>query len=560
MKSTHRRRIFVPVAIVAAALVCLAWVVALAPPTPEPAAWRAARGDDGLLLTWYQFVAADDQPRFLLFRLAYLGLLQLPGSDFGRFGIVMWLLAAATLAALAGLLRRTAGERGDPLRGGVALTLVAWWIFSPAFGADWLVGARFGIFVPPLLLLLGVRVLGGGDVSARRVAGAGLLAWAAIFFDRTGVLVWIVLAPWVARQSPRGRRTTRLVFWVLIGNVASLLSYLSPWEAAEVRTPGLVLHIFTEPWGVLVFLCEALGDSVPRIVPGFGGERLLAGLLLGAGAVWLLGRVIVRRHEEGLLDRVWPWVSMVLFGAGVALVQSDAYFAMATPPGVLRELGWGAFLLPVGLLGGAAVLTVRRPRTPLAVGALVVGLLLAADWHRGWEHMKIQRALLHQAGAQMVFARALGDRLPDEPKPALLDQEQSLILEQMGYLRGVRPVLTTRTSEFAQGEAQPEVGGIEVLDASGASGFVRATTRTFAPDLVLVCIKRGEAEEEILRIAAPHVARGGKVFPWAVTLDTSFEVGDEVRCLGFHAAGRRAYPLRGRFTFTGDGFRAAEDR
>jgi hypothetical protein len=371
MSAPRRTTVVFALATIAPALVCLAWTIALSPCTPEPEEWRTSRGDEGLQFTWFYLVHGPDPARLLLFRLSYLGLLQLPGSDFGRFGFVTWALALSTVGAVAALMRRATDGASGRLLFGLGAALLSAWAFSPGFGADWLAAARFGLFVPPLFTLLGVLLLRGGSGSGRLVL-AGLLALTAPFFDRAGVLVWVLLIPLVHAQAPPERRTTRVALWVIFGNVVTAASFGSLWAEQGEPRAGIVRHVLDAPWPALRAVLGALGDTVPRVAPGFGGERVVVGALLLAAFLLLAARTWRLRGDEDAWRRALPWALLAAFGVGNAVVLCDAFFARELGAQAWRELGWGGVLLPVGIIGLAIVSFGRPPRAPLVSGSVAL--------------------------------------------------------------------------------------------------------------------------------------------------------------------------------------------
>lgn len=543
-------------------LLCLAWVFWWSLACPEPAGWRAWRDDDELLFFLRQIQDADDHPRLFLFRHLYVQLVHAPGIGFAHLSLVTWGLAVAIVLLFANLVRRHVAPEGPRLLAGLAPILLAAWIFSPGFGTNWLVGGRFGLLLPPLTLLVGVHLLTGTRWLGGRVFLAGLLALAAIFVDRSGLYVWIALTPLVftagsdaPHELPRSRRGARLALWCVLGNLASLAAFVSPWAKEGSLPPSDLTPLFRGADRVLDFLGFALRSfslGVPRLDPGASGEGVLLGVILlwggAAGAILLFAR----RREGETLRRALPWFALALFGLGQGLVVIDTWyhtFGGPRPSGAeLRELIPGSVFLPVGLLGIAAVLFAKSARPWLRLGVVVALALLVLDWTRGWDHLRVQRGRILQSAGAVVLAETDAEMAAEDEVPWLVHGRILGIVVEREILGPFAPLPEPSLAAIPVAEGG-SIGELLSVTAERVRGAVRAAWSETPYSLVLVTARPEGGEETIVRIVAPSLDAGGTLFPWSCGWGEEHAPapGTVIRAWAFDADGGRRRPLTGSF-------------
>lgn len=524
-------------------LVALLASIVWAADVPEPFEWREAGDEAPLQLFGENLLQALPEPHFILFRAAYVGLLEFPGSDFGRFA---WLNVGLALAVCLLLLRLARGgawpeasRRDEVVPAGrarvhpaipFALAMAA---FSPAFAADWLVGARLRLFLSPLLLLLALEVLNGSGPLRRRAIGAGLLGLVALFVDWTGLLVWVCLLPPLARQLAaleRPARTRLLVGWFLAGNLGWLVCYRDFFARGGTTEVGLVGHLFEDPTATLAFFLRAaapLPATTHAASAAVTGAALLGLLSLLLVALPFVGR---ERRPPELLG----FLSLALFGLGSAAILTDRMFDAPADPQLLREAGWPVLLLPIGLLGALAKLLPGVARRVGPTFLVALGVVLLFDGAVSLRILESRHDRLRQAAAQMIHAELATGVMQAHPAPPL--QPGALpVLKGRGLLAAIEPATSLLLSEIParipDSDSPPRIPRVEVYRRKLA-GDARTLSRTDPPDLVLISAGDGDTER-IVRIATPEIVAGRNARPWRADLEgLELAEGELVRIVG----------------------------
>ncbi|MBL9076437.1 MAG: hypothetical protein JNL08_02970 [Planctomycetes bacterium] len=515
---------------------------------PETVAARHAAGEATMKWSLVELPAFDREPSHLLARALHLAVLHVPGSSFWWSAAANALLALALVFALAALARRSfaLGNGGHA----VALGLAGLLACSPAFGADWLYGARLGLWLVPLLLVAAMWSLQG----ERRFAGRALLALAVVvaapLCHTNGLLVFVALAPSLleaARRagSPRGIAWT--VALLLVGNLAAVGS-LYYTNGLALGDRGLLGHALAAPLDTLLALLRATGTAWQDPLPGTGLDELALG-----GASWLLPLLLWRLGDRSDAARrqAAPWWGCLWFGLLLFVLALERH-GPGLDFGSLRERSYGAFLLPLGCLGVAAA-RFGAGLAPLLAGALAV--LAVQDWHRGIEDLRLARQAVDRQELLVSLPAAHGGT----PWP---NTEEWQGLCRLGWVPGVRSAFTGAAARLAAAPLEPELGGFVDGDARQLRGIVRSSlTRdnVIAVAVVAVGAADGVPAGAVLGTAVPDGRGHGRSVPWTVTLPTPLGDGARVQVYGYRLRSDSFVRLGPELVLRGGNLQAAAD-
>jgi len=335
-------------------------------------------------------------------------------------------LVALTALAVHALLRRSFAERPAALWG---LTFLAnLLLFSPLHWETFLWAARIGLVVPPLALVLSLRVLRARWHPAARLGACALLCLAATWSFSHGLALWGVIFAYLLLErgfaSPRARALF-LAAWALV----SLAILVPQWTAhghpdrtdrgrgsleERAADPGLAAppdRVFR----AALLAAEILGASLARTA-ATAPLRVapFAGIALGATFLLLALYAAAHFREAELWNRWLPWLALGGFAVTACLVEAlprsalDDGISSLTP----HDLGMPAYLvLATSVLAALLVedLSRRRPAwagalaplPALALGALVGFHLL--QWPLGVEGMREWKSARLQARTSILF-------------------------------------------------------------------------------------------------------------------------------------------------------------
>ncbi|MBX3463692.1 MAG: hypothetical protein KF830_11000 [Planctomycetes bacterium] len=509
-----------PIAVVPA-LAAFGWT-SFAARLPESTASRQALGEATMKWTLAEVTEFGREPAHVLARLLHLGALRVPGSSFWWAAAVNSLLALLVVFAFAGVARRSFGL--GPGGQASAIGLGGLLACSPAFGADWLYGARVGLFLVPLLLLWAVWLLLGERRFVVRALLALALVVAAPLCHTNGVLVFVAVAPALleaARRAGSSRRMGWTVALLLCGNLAAVGS-LFPAGRLALGDAGLLGRLVAAPAAALLHLLRTTGSAWLDPLPATAWDETA----LGACA-WLLPLVLWRLGDrsDAARRRAAPWWGCIWFGLSLFLLAAERHGPQLDAAS-LRACTYGAFLLPIGCIGlvaarfGAAAL-------PLGAGALAV--LGAQDWHRGLEDLRLARMQAEAVETSMVLPPALGGTLPSDP-----DTWRGL--QQLGWMPWLDDVFAVALREVASAPHGPGLGGFVDGDARAVRGVARSSLRQAAVQCV-VATAAGEAAadggERLLGLVRPDYAGAGRTVPWSLPFMAPIDEGTRVRITGF---------------------------
>lgn len=415
---------------VAVALCCLLW----AAPYPEPVAGRAELGLPASawdLATWHEPGAGPWLPGQ---RGTLLGLLAVPGMTLQYAAALTVLLAIALVWSASRSVASAAG--GGPFAAPLAFGALGALALAPGFGADWLQAERFGVVVPPLLLVLSLQLLGGERGFVWRALLVLLLAALAPTYHAHGALVGVALWPAVAGAATRSGRIG--AGWAgLVAVTGAAVAFAGWWFGGWHGSPDAAVHRLGDGtvqrlWGLL----EEFGRPwLDLWRDSRHDERAFGalGLLLAAALPWLPAR-----PDAPPADRWW---SCVLFGLLVVLFAA-AYLPAETPAAARRALCYGAFLLPVGLCG---VVASRFGREVWAIGLGAVVVLGLQDWWGGDQILRQARV----EAARVAAAVALPESFDAATRAKLLPYAEAEA-QQRHLATGIVPTPNEAFAEVAQ--------------------------------------------------------------------------------------------------------------
>jgi len=538
-------------------LAALGWALAYAIHAPEAAAWSSLWGEEtgfrGTLDRIYAF--EEGVPRLLFFRLACTGLLRIPGNDFGRFTWAGWILATAAFLAVTWLILRP-GRRGDGWFRAAGVGLLGLWVFSPGFGATWILGERFRVFAPAVCFVFAVFLLTGERAGRLRFLTALLLAQVALFVDRSGLLVWIALIPLIpafARHRSRPRAGLLTAVWCLVGNVSTAVCYPPP-PAADAGG-GLVHRLVTDPRDAIFRLLEAGASALPDAWPDTRLDQAGLGAALIALTLACLVLLLRRGRDREVLSRAAPWLSCILFGVGQTAILADRVIAGDLPRELSREFGWALVFFPAGLVGLGSVVAGRRLRAvSIGIGA-IVGVILLLDWGSGITTLRARHATLLQGEAELVLYPVSNRTIMPRRGPPIPTPEAYRELRRAGFLRRSPPIESLAIAELplASRMGSRDVGHLDSVETRSDGATVARGRMTWdgsgrGPDLVLLTQSTADGLETIFKIVRPVIRARSRTASWTEELMVAgIQPGDEIRAYGYAHLARRVIPLVGRF-------------
>ncbi|MCU0865770.1 MAG: hypothetical protein MUC36_18450 [Planctomycetes bacterium] len=492
---------------------------------PEPWLERVRAGEACWSPTWIGCTEFVGEPLHLGMRLLHRLALAVPGATFASTAWLGAAFALATALLLAALLRATFALPTSGHR--LALVLCGLLIATPGHGAVWLAGERVGMVVTPLLLLLALTCLRGDGRFRRRASAALLLAGLAPFCHGHGILVPFAVVPALRAAAVRAG-SARVAAWVtaalLLGNVAAAISLRTAGELGA-GAPGLA--------AVGVFLAR-LGTAGGDLLPGTAVDDLAIGVLT------LLSLAVLPRLGDpaAARPRAAAWWSCVWFAIGLLLVDV-LRFGTHPPTGMWSEATFGAFLLPIGLVGilachlGAGVLR-------YAAGALLV--LSVQSWLPGLEVLRLARARGERVDAMMSLP---ADRFGGEPRPLRHAPAELEHMRALGWVAAAVDAAADATVDAGPADDAPASGTVTTGDATSVRGFVRSTLRW--PGIALVIAVDADQPDRWLGHGWPDfaAAAGCRSVPWTLRFAAPIAAGRRLAVLGYRPGPRSLVRLGG---------------
>ncbi|MCB9891365.1 MAG: hypothetical protein H6833_06950 [Planctomycetes bacterium] len=522
---------------------------------PEPTAFREAWSDAPFLHTRATFFDFGHRPRFVVFE----GLRWLAtrfGPDFGVLAFSPFVTILCVLLVLIALLRR--------LRAASALTIfvVAAFLFSSRFGANWILFERVRMFLPLAACVCAVSVL----VTWRRDCAAYCVAFACVIVatmsHRSGALMWLALLPLVMDRvrrrpeslTPRARSSTirAVAAWILGGNLTALVVY----GAVHRDKPGLMGTFVQDPLRAVDTLLQLASASLPDVLPTtLVDERVLGGVLL-LSFVGLLLRVLFRGSKD-IRERL-PELS--LSACGVAAIVALAHERIATGffGNMLAECCPAGSLLAIGLLLATCSWVRVTGRASHAIRMLAVAsaavfvVMLTQGWTRDVAALRVVHTLLRQTEAALVLADA--GELELAQQPCVASRVERAELRARGKLRRLPAKASLAIDRFESVEEHvASTGSVEQVGVRAASG-----SATNADLVLLVRSSTGE----VFATAAPQPAiEPSTPRPWVALfeLERPFVRDEVVRAYAFDVRRDLVRPLAASHVFDGTSFRVSSE-
>lgn len=487
-----------------------------------------------------ELLQPNDGARHFMTQALSAALAWIPGATVASIAFTTAVLALLLSFATGSLLRRSHALQG--ISGPAALAAAGLLVASPNLGLIWLYADRFGIVLPPLLLVLALVWLQSSSRAALRVLGVLTLVALAPFCHTHGLFVGLALLPTLlTMRDPAGTRrsaawaATALVLLAGAGWYSMEPLTARGWSAGGGLFAVLPLAAFARD------LCMQAGIQWLDLLP----STELDELALGATS-WLLPLLLlwVGDRSPAARARASAWWSCLLFGLCLVLWNVLRYDA-EPPVGRWREALFGGFLLPLGLVG---VLAARFGDSVLRVafGALLV--LGAQDWYIGIEDVRI--------GSSIVQQQAIRAQLPEAWAALLPQQRGGWSPTERADLRarGLVPAVPAQLDEalvaaFEHALVTERNDSEPIATGPTLRGEVRGSLRQPAPPMVLMVARTGSAAPQVLAAVAPDFRAHGRTvlyeirMPEAAAMASSATEGMTVCLLGVHADGLRLVPL-----------------
>ena len=492
---------------------------------PETIAQRQALGEATMKWSLAELPSFHHEPTQYVARALHLAALHVPGSSFWWSAAVNALLALLLVFALAGVARRAFGLGAGAQA--TALGLFGLLACSPAFGADWLHGARLGVFLVPLLLACGLWLLLGERRFAGRALLALLLAALAPQCHSNGVLVFVALAPSLleaARRAGGGRGVGWIVALLLVGNLAAIAS-LHTAGGLALGDSGLLGRLLEAPAAALRELLHATGTAWLDPLPQTDHDELALGAAswLAPLLLWWIGDRSAPARRAAAPFWGCLWFGLLLFV--LAAERHGADFGGAA----LRERTYGAFLLPVGCLG---VLAARfgAGLVPFAAGMLAV--LAVQDWYRGIEDLRLARHAADRRQMQAFLPTTQGGEPWTNP-----DEWRGL--QALGWVPPGDGGFAADLQRLGSAEVAPTAGALLGGDARHVHGVVRSSlTRDTVTAVVVEAVlderdRVADPRAGVLAVVVPDGAGHGRNVPWSARLPERLADGTRLAAFGY---------------------------
>ncbi|MGK0153338.1 MAG: hypothetical protein ACI9SE_000282 [Neolewinella sp.] len=502
---------------------------------PEAVADRVALGEVTPRWDFANWSDTASEPMHVMARAVHLGALQVPTATLQSVVWVNLLLVLLTLAALCDVMRRAFPTTKG--WGPVAFAVFGLLVASPAFGSNWLHGERLGLLFVPMLLVTALGWLHANGRFAGRAIFVFLVAAIAPWFHIHGVVVATALIPAMfsaANSAGSQRRMVWLGVLLVLGDVAAVFS-LRTAGGLSVAGADWFAAWTSAPLDTLLALFAATGQAWLDLLPTTSLDDQVVG-----GACWLLPILLLccgNRSTEGRAAAA-PWWSCVVFGLLVIVINGVRY-EFSPPVGTLREVTFGAFLLPIGLVG---LLAARFGTTMLSLSVGAFAVLAVQDWHTGLEDLRMARMRTQQVEAEMIVPAAAGATA----LPVRNDAELQLLIERKWVLAAPRLPESDVLLQFAA-PSTDAIGRITAGDAKTVHGVLRSSLRHATAQWIALVAKIGEDAPRIVGYAQPKFDQLGRNIVWRMELSEALPEGAQVRAMGLLVAERSFVPLGASF-------------
>ena len=406
-------------------------------------------------LDWSELAAPHNGHRILLPRLAFLGLSALSSWDVRWEQAASLAFAAASLALLALLVRRTVRVHEGPLvlaASVLTFSLIAWENWSWGFQLQ---VAMVGFFAVLTAWLASVARGRARDVLAMLLAASGgAFSFAAGLVLYPLVLGAVLLVP-AALPSRRRALQALLVAVVMVAVGGAYVSGSPPATISDAA--GLQLGRYA-----LAFLGGTMGSV------GVAWGQLLGLLVVAA---WAACSLLLWKRAPALRGRALPWIMLGGFALGSALLTALARSGMGLEQALVPRYVtlstplWIATLALGALLLGASSASPGR-RSCLAVWAITlvaIGAQIARGSVQGVRCLEAHASNLRYAAALLT--------LPAGPPPGSLEflLDDARVRERLPALRAqglsvyARPRPLPALEDFERVTPAPSAGALEVV-------------------------------------------------------------------------------------------------
>ncbi len=497
---------------------------------PEALANRISLGEVTPRWEIEEWTNVVSEPMHVLARLLHLTALQIPGATIASVVWVNVVLALVLVVLLVDVLRRAFPTTGSA--GPLAFLVFGLLVASPSFGTNWLHGQRVGIFAVPVLFVLALTWLQTNKTA--RIVMAFVLAGLAPWFHVHGAIVAIALIPATLCATTAVASQRRMV-WIgvllLLGVVGAILTMQPNGGLAAVGADWLG-SLTSDPKATVLALMTATGNLWLDLLPGTDVDAQAFGIVS-----WLMPVALLRLGNRSPEARAAaaPWWSCWLFGLLIVVVNAIRY-DLDPAAGTLREAMFGAFLLPIGLLG---VLAARFGPGVLTLAAGAIAVLAVQDWRDGIEDFRIAHLRAEQVEALTIVPESVsaGAALPTRTA------EQFATLVKNGWVPGATPVKVDDV--FAQFE-EYAAPGLGVL-SGGRSDLVTGSLRTSlrAPGVQWIALV-GRVADEPLRILGymwPRYVSKNRDVQWQIAPSPALVDGVHIRAVGLLVRERKLVTL-----------------
>jgi hypothetical protein len=230
-----------------------------------------------------------------------------------------------------------------------------------------------------------------------------------------------------------------------------------------------------------------------------------------------------------------PWWSCVVFALLVVVINGFRY-EFNPPVGTLREATFGAFLLPIGLVG---LLAARFGTTVLLVSVGAFAVLGVQDWCTGIESLRMARMRTQQVEAAMIVPAAAGADIFVSVRDAA---EFKLLLERKWLPEFESLPESDVLKQFAAPSTDVMMGQITGGDAQTVRGVLRSSLRCATAQWIALVVKVGEDAPRVV-YDKPSFDGQGRNHVWQIKLAVALPEGAQVRALGLLVEERKFVPL-----------------
>ncbi|HEV3410193.1 MAG TPA: hypothetical protein VG095_07855 [Chthoniobacterales bacterium] len=343
-------------------------------------------------LTFADLYRQHNEHRILVPKLIYLAFADLTNWNLRAEMFFSATLCAGTSAGIYVLLRRTVGgPPGKVLLIWAAANLL---LFSPAQAQNWLWGFQLQMFIPNLCFVMTLVVLTSEWKWNAKFAASVLLSAVATFSFGAGLLLWPVIALFLAL---RGESRWRVAAWLVVGAVVVAL-YLPGYYRVPRPQPSTG-NWLEYPGYFLAFLGGAL-------VRRAGGELPVAAMIIGTVALAFYAFMFAYflRARGEVLRKAASWLVFAPFVIGSAALAAYSRVNWGATQALESRYVSTSLYLYLGLVVLAAI--AMRPMTQTAFIGTTAVLTLAAFPAGVGEMASLHRQHLAGLGA-LQFSRVI---------------------------------------------------------------------------------------------------------------------------------------------------------